>query len=392
MTESGNQMTPRERIKATIHFEKPDVLPWCEIFDIEAILSWFSQGLRPDSDVVKFGFTWSGGDLLVAIKTFYGFNINGLFECVDIFHDCPVPVDLGPIPRFKERTLFEDNKYLDFLVWTGARARTRRDRMYSMPMFVEFPVRDRKSWEEYRKRLDPEDPRRYPKDWHKDAYVELFEHYQKANTVLCLNGFYSFGAQLMGIPSFNLMFYKDPELIERMVQHWEAFTIGTLKEAVETLKNRIDMVMWWEDMAERHGPNLSPRLCYEFLLPHYKKVTSFLKTNGIDRIVMDSDGNMNPMLDFLIDAGITGLWPLEVNSGMDARVIRKKYGNKLFLIGNLDKRALAKGGESMRGEVDSKVPVLKEEGGYIPGADHTIHVEFTFDKFKEYASHIRSIL
>jgi len=53
---------------------------------------------------------------------------------------------------------------------------------------------------------------------------------------------------------------------------------------------------------------------------------------------------------------------------------------------------LAKGGESMRGEVDSKVPVLKEEGGYIPGADHTIHVEFTFDKFKEYASHIRSIL
>ena len=46
----------------------------------------------------------------------------------------------------------------------------------------------------------------------------------------------------------------------------------------------------------------------------------------------------------------------------------------------------------MRREVDLKVPTLKEMGGYIPGSDHLIHVEFTFEKFKEYADYIKSQL
>jgi len=68
---------------------------------------------------------------------------------------------------------------------------------------------------------------------------------------------------------------------------------------------------------------------------------------------------------------------------MDAIAIRKKYGNKLFLIGNLDKNELAKGGQAMRKDVDSKVPVLKEVGGYMSGADHLIPVEVTLERFKE---------
>jgi hypothetical protein len=77
---------------------------------------------------------------------------------------------------------------------------------------------------------------------------------------------------------------------------------------------------------------------------------------------------------------------------MDAVSLRKKYGEKLFLIGNLDKRELAKGGESMRREVDSKVPLLKEMGGYLPGVDHGVHVEFTLPRFREYADYITRLL
>lgn len=145
-------------------------------------------------------------------------------------------------------------------------------------------------------------------------------------------------------------------------------------------------------MADKHGPCISPKLYREFLLPHYKNVTAFLRKNKIDRILVDSDGNINPILDLMIEAGITGLWPLEVNSGMDAITIRKKYGEKLFLVGNLDKRALAAGGEAMRKEIDSKVPVLKKAGGYIPTVDHLVHVEFTLQRFQEYADYLKKQL
>jgi hypothetical protein len=46
----------------------------------------------------------------------------------------------------------------------------------------------------------------------------------------------------------------------------------------------------------------------------------------------------------------------------------------------------------MRKEVDSKVPILKEMGGYIPGADHLIHVEFSLEKFKEYSDYMKKQL
>jgi len=51
-----------------------------------------------------------------------------------------------------------------------------------------------------------------------------------------------------------------------------------------------------------------------------------------------------------------------------------------------------KGGERMRREVDSKLPKLKEMGGYIPSADHIVHVEFTLGKPKEYADYIKANL
>jgi uroporphyrinogen decarboxylase len=306
-----------------------------------------------------------------------------------------VPIDIGPIPRFKLRILKENEKYVEIVTETGAiakRFKKAKYTWYSMPMFIDFPVKDRKSWEEYKKRLNPKDPKRYPKDWEKDTYIEIFETYQKGNTILRITGFYGFGAELMGIPTFNVMFYKDPEFMHDMIEYWEYFTIETIREAVETLKDGIDMIFWWEDLAEKHGPCISPKIYKEFFLPHYKKVTDFLRKNKVDKILMDSDGNINPLLDLISEAGINGLWPLEVNSNMDAITIRKKYGNKFFLIGNLDKRELAKGGEAMKKEIDSKVPILKELGGYIPGVDHLVPVEFSFQKFKEYAEYLKKHL
>ena len=46
----------------------------------------------------------------------------------------------------------------------------------------------------------------------------------------------------------------------------------------------------------------------------------------------------------------------------------------------------------MRKEVDSKVPELKELGGYIPGMDHVVPPEVTFEKFKEYAEYVKGYL
>lgn len=387
-------MTPRGRVKAVLNHRKPDVLPWLESMFDETIMAWFRQGLPTDKVIAIEWEMGRGGTNLYNWPAVKGFDAYSYFGCQS-YYGCVVPLDVGPLPRFKQKIIGEDDRYVTMRTETGAiakRIKSEGRTWYSMPMFTEFPVKDQETWGEYKKLLNPKDPRRYPKDWHKDDYLFQFENYQQGITMMRFNGFYGFGAELMGIAPFNIALYKDPELIYDMAEHWEYYIRETVREAVETLKDRIDMVFWWEDMAEKHGPNMSPKLFRQYCLPHYKNLTGFLKKNKIDRIMVDSDGNINPMLDLLIESGITGLWPLEVNCNMNAIEIKKKYGNNLFLIGNLDKRELAKGGEAMRKEVDSKLPILKEMGGYIPGADHLIHVEFSLEKFKEYADYIQKLL
>jgi len=381
-------MTPRERMKNVIHFKKPDILPWTESFFSETLNKWFSEGLPADKLTI-IDWTYVG---MMPDALFFGFNPNSYFGCDPLM--LGVDIDTGPIPKFKKRVIGVTDRYVDCLTETGSvlRRSTKAEyTWYNMPMFIDWPIKDRKSWEEYKKRLDPKDPRRYPKDWDQDAYIEFFESTQDSATGFGFAGFYGFGAQLMGIPTFVTMFYKDPELIHDMAEYWEYFTIETIRDAVETLKDRIDINYWWEDLAYKHGPSISPKLYREFLLPHYRKVIGFLRKNKIDRILMDCDGNFNPLLDLLVEAGFNGLIPLEVNSGMDAITIRKKYGNSFWCIGNLDKREIVKGGAAMRKEVDSKVPILKEMGGYIPMIDHQVSVEFTLEKFKEYAEYIKKI-
>jgi len=389
-------MTPRERIRNAMDFKEVDLVPWAESFYVETLIKFFSEGLPAHKMAVIEWEMLGNGNFLVNWPKLLGFDPYSYFGCMSLA-DCTVPVDIGPIPRFKQRKILENAKYQEYIMETGARSRRikkggKEVSWYSMPLFYEFPVKDKKSWEQYKVRLNPEDPRRYPKDWEKDGYLHIFDEYQDGPTMLGITGFYGFGAELMGIPNFNLAFYRDPELIEDMISHWEYFTIESIREAVETFKDRVDYVFWWEDMAEKHGPNISPKLYKTFLLSHYKRVAGFLNKNKIYRIMMDSDGNTQPILDLVVEAGITGHWPLEVNSGMDVRTLRKRYGKKLFLVGNLDKREIAKGGEAMQKEIDSKLPFMKETGGYVAGLDHLVHVEFTLEKFREYADYLKGKL
>jgi uroporphyrinogen decarboxylase len=374
-------------------FHPVDVVPWAENFYEETVTRFFAQGLPAHEITVV---EWKIESIMLNWPRFIGFDPYSYFGCINFF-GCTVPIDLGPIPRFKQRKIAEDSRYEEYIMESGARCRiikrgARETTWYAMPMFYAFPVTDRNSWDRYKARLDPADPRRYPKDWQKDHYLEVFDQYHAGPTLLAVTGFYGFGAELMGIPNFNVAFYKDPELIEDMASHWEYYTIESIRDAVEALKDGIDMIFWWEDMAERHGPNISPKLYREFLLPHYKRVTEFFRKNKINRIMMDSDGNTQPILDLVIEAGITGHWPLEVNSGMDVRTLRPRYGKRLFFAGNLDKREIAKGGEAMHSEIDSKLALMKETGGYVAGLDHLVHVELTLQRFREYADYLNKRL
>ena len=71
--------------------------------------------------------------------------------------------------------------------------------------------------------------------------------------------------------------------------------------------------------------------------------------------------------------------------------LRKKYGNNLILLGNIDKRALIKGKRAIREEVTRKVPYLLSRGGYFPGVDHFVPPEVSYENYRYYLKLLREI-
>jgi len=256
-----------------------------------------------------------------------------------------------------------------------------------MPKYLDYPVKDRATWNEYKKRLDPNTPERWPSDW--NAFVKKTNS-EDAPTMLHLSGFFGMLREWMGLENLLYTFYDDPELIEDMMDQLLYLDMEVAKRALKDL--RIEFVRFWEDMAYKSGSLISPDMFKKFMIPRYKKITDFLHSQGIDILFVESDGNINELIPiWLEECGINLHNPLEVAAGMDAVTLRKKYGKDLILCGNIDKRVFAKGKDAIREEVMSKVPFLLATGGYFPGLDHAIPPDISLENYRYFINLLREI-
>ncbi|GAJ08957.1 unnamed protein product, partial [marine sediment metagenome] len=185
------------------------------------------------------------------------------------------------------------------------------------------------------------------------------------------------------------MFYDNPGLIEDMMEQVLYLETEVIKRTLKDIK--IQLATFWEDMAYKAGPLISPAMVRKFMMPRYKKITDLLHSYGVDVIFLDSDGNLNELVPLWLEVGINYIWPFEVAAHNDIVALRKKYGNDLIIGGGIDKRALAKGKEAIREEVMSKVPFLLETGGYFPSLDHGVPPDVTFENYCYYINLMREV-
>lgn len=343
-------MNSKERFHRVMCFEKPDRFPFYEWLGFwrETINRWYSEGLP-----------WS-------IET----KASDLGLGIDYFGHDPrtrIVIDVSPIPYFVTKTLHENSRYIVRTNYLGVTEKSLKTGT-SMPTWIDFPVKTPEDFEKIKERLNPKDVRRYPKNWS----LQLIE---QLNSVKCpvyihTRGFFDqLRSRFMGLERLLVSFYKNPGFIHEMLDFWVDFLIEVTREVVENVK--LDFFSFGEDIAYRNGPFISPELFRRFILPCYLKVTRFLRDNGVKTIMVDSDGNPEKLIPLFLEGGVNCLWPLEVESGMDAVKLREKYGRHLRLIGNIDKRVFVKGKTAIKKEVEAKVPLFNE-GGYIPSVDHAL--------------------
>ncbi len=196
---------------------------------------------------------------------------------------------------------------------------------------------------------------------------------------LWLDGFFWGPRKLFGIENHLYAFFDHPELMHRINRDLAQFHLRTLEAVLPVL--RPDMVGFAEDMSYNNGPMLSREIFDEFLKPYYQQLIPVIKAAGIKALV-DTDGQVEPMVDWLLDAGIEGVYPLERQSGVDVARIRKNYP-RFLMMGGYDKMVMSKGEEAMRAEFERLLPVMKS-GGFIPSVDHQTPPGVSLDNYRTY--------
>ncbi|MFO7611243.1 MAG: uroporphyrinogen decarboxylase family protein, partial [Clostridia bacterium] len=161
---------------------------------------------------------------------------------------------------------------------------------------------------------------------------------------ITLEGFFWFPRTLFGIEEHLYAFYDEPETMHRINSDLADYNIYLIEEFCRILEP--DFMTFAEDMSYNLGPMLSYDLFREFLLPYYKKVIPVLKKHNIIPMV-DTDGQLEDMIPWLLEAGIEGALPLERQAGVDVARMKEQFPN-FKVIGAYDKMVMNRGEEAMR--------------------------------------------
>ena len=398
-------ISPKERFLDICHFKRPGDLcmlstgiinaPWGGVVE-----EWIEQGAPKEIINPRFRREYFQYQPIndIAPETF---NIAAdlydqdtkLRPEIDLGHGLPIAHEGGGIlnpvwlvPGYEFRFISEDERTVTVRSARGRTLRFVKNLKSQMAQFLDWPVKDRATWNEYKKRLDPNSPERWPSDW--GAYVQKMNAKSEPLS-LGLTGFYQTLRLAVGSEKLLYMFYDDPGLIEDMMEQVLYMMTVYIKRVLKDIK--VEQAHWGEDMAYDAGPLISPAMVRKFMMPRYRKATDLLRSYGVDINYMDCDGNLNELIPLWLEVGINFVWPLEVAAHNDAVALRKKYGKDLILKGNIDKRALIKGKEATREEVMSKVPFLLEQGGYFPHVDHLVPPDVPFENYCYYINLIREV-
>jgi len=360
-------MTNRERFDRALSFQPVDRVPNYELGCLgQTVERWIAEGMPPHAVYLN----WFEGEPYFHLerRAFAALNV-------------------GMIPAFDYQVLEDTPEYLvarhgNGVVTKALKEGTVRGTRLCMDQYLSFPVTDRRSWEEVKRRYHPATPVRYPLWW--DEQVRLWRD-RDYPLGLLHNGTFGLYSQLrswVGTEGISYLFYDDPALVGEMVELNTDFFLALVERALGEVQ--FDFFNFFEDLAGKGGPLISPQLFRRFLLPHYQRIIARLRRAGIRHILYDSDGDVGALIPLLLEAGVTCLWPLEQASGMDPRRLRREYGRDLALAGGIDKREIAKGRATLQAELEAKLPPLLESGGYLPFLDHVFPQDISYDSFLYY--------
>lgn len=320
-SQSPKPMTARQRFAETMRCGRPDHVPYFEEGLRDDVLAqWHRQGLAEDADLSRT------------------FGTDRREQ---------VPVNLEPIPKLEK--------------WPTSRRGLRA----------------------LRRRLDPDAPGRLPDDW-----ARRVEAWRTRDHVLQFplhRGFFL----SMGVRDWRrfldviYLLHDAPSFVMEVMDIYGELSARLAERVLREVD--VDFASFSEPIGGSDGPLLSPRTYERFVLRSYRPVLDVLRRGGVETVVFITYANARALLPVVLEAGFDALWACEVETeAMDYRSLRRRFGRRLRLIGGIDLDILLGSKADIRREIETKVPPLLAQGGYIPLADGRVRANVPLENYLYY--------
>ncbi len=349
------ELTLKERLRRTMFYQDVSLRPNFEFGYWDSCLDgWHAQGLPKDVCDEASAYEYFG-----------------------IENWTMVSVSSNPLPLYEAETIEETDKYITTRDEVGGVSQINKQGDKSIPHYLEFPVRDRATWEPFKEALDPDAPERW-----KDFGVSAARLQTSTKPVGVFGGsLLGTARNLIGFEGIATMPYEDPDLIREIVDTFGATTVAVLEKALPRIQ--VDFCMGWEDICFNRGPILDPGFIADVAGPWYRRIADVLTRHGCCIYTTDTDGNIMAMTDLFLDNGLNTMFPVEVHGGSDPVALRAKYGRRMRLWGGVCKMRLAESKRAIDAELERLRPLV-DEGGFLPGVDHRVPANVPLDLYKHY--------
>jgi len=376
-------LNAKTRFLTALNHEEPDRVPLCELqIDSVPILRKYGgktpQGTINLLKLLRFMIGW---------RKIMGWFANRKFSirwmanaAVGIFKNVGMDACFVPVTFFLTKSAFPSPRhYVDEYgrQWVYSKIESGGEQVniafYERGYFdTEDPEASYEKWND--SPLNPDHSLR------KEAYYAALKlANDEIYVVPLMGGVLDVSWQCFGFPTFTKLLYTKPHFIERVIRDRGDFIVAL---AENMLNLGAETILIGDDLAYKSGPMLSPKLYEKLIMPQFKRVCDKVHSYNA-KLLFHSDGNLNSILDLLIGAGIDGLHPFEPGAGMDIFQIKRRYGEKITLMGNVDPISILTHGTPAI--IDAHVKHLIKEcapgGGYILTSGHSVTYSVSVENF-----------
>jgi len=133
----------------------------------------------------------------------------------------------------------------------------------------------------------------------------------------------------MGLERMFMKYRKDKPFVQAVMETRYEWCLAIFRHAVQL---GAEVIVMGDDSAHRGGSMISPQMWRELVLPYHLRLVQELPVP----VIWHTDGRIDNLLPFAVEAGFAGMHGLETLAGNHLAEIKRNYGDRLVLMGNAD--------------------------------------------------------